>query len=141
MKKQSERPSDLDILRFRQECFNFIKEIFGKILERSPLKFKLITRSISCFSPHIIQLKLAISRIKSLLNIFVDNRRMSSNSAEQCRKQFSELCRLASSDLLESFEGWSEKTDRLDHFFASICLFQYKHFTCFRLDWKIFIVS
>jgi hypothetical protein len=90
MKKQSERPSDLDILRFRQECFNFIKEIFGKILERSPLKFKL-TRSISCFSPHIIQLKLAISRIKSLLNIFVDNRRMSSNSAEQCRKQFSEL--------------------------------------------------
>ena len=27
---------------------------------------------------------------------------------------------IGSTDLLESFQGWSEKTDRLDHFFARV---------------------
>lgn len=110
MKKQSERPSDLEILRFHQECFNFIKGIYGKIIERSPLKFKLtrIAFLVSLHASFNLKPSLAIGDgIKSLLNIFVDNRRMSSNSAEQCRKQFSELCRLASSNSVCPFKAGS----------------------------------
>ena len=45
--------SDLDILRFRNDCRTAIITALKKIFERSPLKY-CFTRYVSCLSPELI---------------------------------------------------------------------------------------
>lgn len=84
--------SELDILKFRNECLLFIKGICSKITERSPLKYPLL-KDVSCFSPKLIlnNPEIAKSRLKMLLNLFVDHRRIAVLDAEHARKEFDEL--------------------------------------------------
>lgn len=135
--------SDLLVLQFRNECLNYIRAMCLKIIERSPLKYRL-TKGISSFSPNLISLHptVAKSRFKALLNVLVDNQRLGTIEAEECRKQFSDL--VACSALKSSFESWSEKNDRLDHFYHRILIethFSYPPFVLSSLIKKVLILS
>ena len=45
--------SDFQKMEFRMQCRKFIVALIGKIIERSPLKYKA-TRAISCINPSLI---------------------------------------------------------------------------------------
>ena len=50
------------MVKFKEQCLVFFKAVVGKILERSPLKYR-ITKALSCLSPKVMLSEMSMQRL------------------------------------------------------------------------------
>ena len=112
--------SDAARMAFRMQCIEFLAAATGKIQERSPLQYKIVT-AVSCFVPKKMVNNPAVcqSRMAQLLQIFYDSKRISADIADKAKLQFSKLCSRAADDLKSNFTSY-DCAQRLDTFYYGI---------------------
>lgn len=104
---------DRDILDFRRDCRKAMEALCQKLLQRSPLKFKL-TKVISFRDPQVAaQSSIRDKYLATTLEIFVEHKWLSGIVADKVQRQFKDLC--AVSNFLEALKTFSDD-ERLDHF-------------------------
>lgn len=113
--------SDKDRMAFRMECIEFMSSTTAKIVERSPLRYRIV-RAMACFVPSTISNNrvLAESRMKELVQILYNKNHITAVTADKSKMQMSSLCDLASTELHQQFKDYSRSTDRLDEFYYTI---------------------
>ena len=127
LKSKNQKVTEKEVLKFRQQCLDFIRGMILKIAERSPLKFPVV-KAISCLDPVIISHReqIANTRMSKLLGILLEDRWIDEYTAERCQKQFKEVIALSKTSLKDAFSIWDERNDSLDNFYSSILI--PKHF-------------
>jgi len=115
------KASDREKMDFRMNCVAFLKATALKIIERSPIKYKIV-RAISCLSPSTILRSQTISesRMKDLTQYLYDKNRISAVAADRCKLQFGVLCTRVKGDLKDIFASYDKCTERLDRFYATV---------------------
>ena len=106
--------------QFRQEARSFLARLLEKILERSPLKYKL-TYPISSLSPVEISNKSADKlnkRFSLLLEHLIECNWLTASKAENAEKQYAAL--LKNKDFLAEAEKFDIHKDRVDEFWCNI---------------------
>nr|CAD7569480.1 unnamed protein product [Timema californicum] len=110
--------SEKEILLFRQDCKTCLQKLCAKLLERSPLKYKL-TKAISFLDPAVAVLKSTRGeRLKSTLEIVLANNWITGVAADLVDRQFNSVC--SQPDFLEKMNAFSKQHDRLDTLWMSI---------------------
>ncbi len=86
--------SKIDIISFRKECQTFLCAICSKLLEKCPLKYKLV-QGASCLSPEImLSPTLQRGRIDKALDDFVSSNWMSASNADCVKREYLAICHL-----------------------------------------------
>lgn len=115
------KASDSERLSFRMDCLKFLSAVAGKIVERSPMKYRMV-RAISCLVPSniISSPTLADGRMKDLVQILYDKGNITAIEADRCKSQFTDLCAKSSASLSKQFTEFNRSNDRLDTFYHTI---------------------
>jgi hypothetical protein len=102
-------------------CIAFLKATASKIIERSPLKYKMV-RMVSCLSPTAIIRSRSICQttMGELTQYLYNKNHLSSLTADRCKVQFTTLCSKADGALKDIFSSYSVATERLDSFYARL---------------------
>lgn len=126
---QEVKSSEADALKFRKECQTLLINLIAKLLQRSPMNYKVI-RGLSSLDPSVILLQpeVGCSRMKCLLEALYNANRITDGLAEKAKNQYSSLCNDAKGTLQEKFKLFGPNSDeegtksekRLDDFYASI---------------------
>ena len=113
--------SDLDKMKFRMQCIDFLRAAAEKIVDKSPLKHPVV-RAISCLVPSVITKSQTVAeqRMKLLAQTLYKTGGISAVIADQSRNQFSDLCRKSSNSLKTEFSAFSRTKCRLDTFYYDI---------------------
>ena len=106
-----------DMLRFREECRNFITLILKKLQTKSPLNKKLV-RGFSFLDPSLFGKQLCISRLNLCLQECVSEMWLSGLEADEAKKQFMLLT--CDSRIIDKALQFNRTTDRLDEFWLLI---------------------
>lgn len=105
--------NEREVMEFRQDCCNAMSVLCQKLLEQSPLKYKL-TKGISCFDPAVAkQPTIRNARLSTTLNTFVEHNWISGIQADTIQKEFRTVCE---SDVFTSAVQSLRTVDRVDHF-------------------------
>lgn len=105
---------------FRKECVAFLQKMTLKLIERNPLRYKLV-RGISCLSPTIISSSQSSSinkKIEIALDCFVDCNRMTATTADKVKSEF---CKFVECPRIKKeMSGFNPESDRLDIFYSNL---------------------
>lgn len=113
IKKCRSKLSDLDLKLFYKDCRNGLKKMVVKLVERSPLKFKL-TKALTCWDPQIAGKEAGNQLLNDLLSILVESNWIDGHTADTASREFKSLIdTLNKVGALSSFDG---QNDRLDNF-------------------------
>jgi hypothetical protein len=112
---------DLEKMKFRMQCIDFLAATAAKVIERSPLKYAVV-RAISCFVPSRISNNRTLSekRMAELAQILYERNHFTAVVCDSAKVQFSALCGKAVGDLKGTFEDYSAQDMRLDTFYFDI---------------------
>lgn len=115
------KTSDLDMMKFRNECISFMKGAAAKLIKCSPLKYSIV-RSVTSLAPRNILLQCSTSerRMGELLQKLYESNRISALVAVRAKVQFASLCSLAEGDQKALFDGYSISQESLDCFYAKL---------------------
>jgi len=102
-------------------CIAFLKSTAAKIIERSPLKHKMV-RMVSCLSPSSILRSRSIceARMGELTQHLYNKNHLSALVADRCKVQFIALCSKAHGDHKDMFSSYNVASERLDNFYARL---------------------
>jgi hypothetical protein len=108
-------------MSYRMECLEFLAKMSQKLIERSPIKYKLV-RALSCLSPAMILNNHVLSqkRMETLLQCLHDSNNISAEVADKAKGQFLKLCSNVSDELHSVFSTFSKTDDRLDKFYSDL---------------------
>ncbi|KAE8740587.1 hypothetical protein FOCC_FOCC013887 [Frankliniella occidentalis] len=108
-----------DMQKFKEECVALLKAMTAKLLEKSPLKYKLC-KSITFCDPELIvkHEDSAISRLRSCLSALRRNNWLTAADCDKIESEFKLLIEKPSA--LASIKQFDRDTTRLDHFWRSI---------------------
>ena len=95
---------DLEKIKFRMQCIDFLAATAAKVIERSPLTYAIV-RAISCFVPSRIASNRTLSekRMAELAQILFERNHFTSVVCDSAKVQFSNLCSKATGDLKGAF--------------------------------------
>ena len=112
---------DLEKMKYRMQCIDFLAGTTAKIVEKSPLKYAVV-RAISCFVPSRIASNRTLSekRMAQLAQILYERNHFTSVVCDCAKVQFINLCSKASSDLKGTFEAYSPQDTRLYAFYFNV---------------------
>jgi hypothetical protein len=81
---------------FRSECLTFLANITGALVEKTPIKYRLV-RNISCLDPQVMCTTpdVAVTRFGRVLELLVDANRLKSCDVDAVKNRFSEFVRTA----------------------------------------------
>uniref|UniRef100_A0A915HYV5 Uncharacterized protein n=1 Tax=Romanomermis culicivorax TaxID=13658 RepID=A0A915HYV5_ROMCU len=107
--------SDLQKMAFRSDCQLFISTILQKLIERCPLKYKLV-RGLSALQPSTIcaSITIAEERFNICLKMLYEVNHISSTVADNAHDQFTTLLNIRS--FKKAAASFDELSDRLDDF-------------------------
>lgn len=113
--RNSKKSKDLDILQFRNNCRTAFVKMIEKIIDRSPLKFKL-TKWISCLDPAVIAFdyKTAENRLTKCLEVLVSRKWKTGAQADSIKKEYREV--FGSPAFAEKCKNFRRNQTRLDDF-------------------------
>jgi hypothetical protein len=116
---QNAKCGDQARLAFRIECQTFLVDMVKKIIERSPLVYKLV-RFVSCLSPMkmLDSREICEKRMRLLVQTLFDKRRLPSTTADAAKSQYSSLLSAAHGKWNDKFTNFSLAAHRVDTFFA-----------------------
>ena len=109
--------SDLERMRVRMHCVDFLLATVEKLVERCPLKHGII-RAISCLMPSTVAKNqtLAERRMVDLVQILYDTNHISAVTADKAESQLAALMVGAKVKSHDKFASFNRSTDRLDKF-------------------------
>ena len=112
-------PNDTEVLAFKKEAGNFLTALLSHF-EKLPLKYALV-RSAASLSPLNMANKgkrnFCINYISILLQRLVKANKISSQSAERAKAQYSSFFDVVDSNVT-AFKDFNKENDCLDSFFA-----------------------
>lgn len=116
--KKCKSVTDLQMKLFRDNCKKALIKFVSKMMDRSPLKYKL-TKAISCFDPTIACQKTGSERLTHLLKILVEHNWLTGDCADRAKVQFNSVCSSLQGKRL--FSDFNMNKDRLDNLWVN-CL-------------------
>ncbi|KAH7978439.1 hypothetical protein HPB49_005516 [Dermacentor silvarum] len=102
--------SDLTILEFKRDCAAFVKNCAKKIVERSPLKFKLTRGSSSLDSACALIPELGERHLTDALEVVTEHQWMTGAEADRAMRSYKLVCSLASTQAV--LKKFYRSTDR-----------------------------
>lgn len=85
-----------DVLEFKKDCRQAYTALTEKLLERSPVNYKLV-KGVSCLDPNVAQnLDIGAKRLSISLDILIENNWISGVDADKTLNQYKKLCRRSS---------------------------------------------
>ncbi|XP_059169593.1 uncharacterized protein LOC131951256 [Physella acuta] len=114
--KKNNKASDLQILNFKSDCKTILIGFSSKFLLKSPLLYSLV-RDLACLDPlQMLENKAcSLSRMKRILHILVNKRKLKSAECDQVLFQFSTF--IDTCTLNGCLSKFNREHDRLDSFF------------------------
>ena len=111
--KISQRVAMQSCMQFRMEAKAFMKAIIVKMMNKCPLKYKLV-RSLSCLNPKVLvkDYAVAAAKFRRVLQCLVDAERISVGDADQLFEDFSDWATCASSST--AFKNFCQEDDTVD---------------------------
>lgn len=108
--------SDKDKLVFKNDCRKFMQSLAKKIIERSPLKYKLV-KAIGCLAPARMYADSdkCKEEMKTCLSVLLDNHHVTKVRVERASHQFSSFLRDAKKYHKKELKDFDMKKNRLDH--------------------------
>jgi len=107
--------SEIEVLQFRKECKQALKTFALKLMNRSPLKYKL-TKYITCFDPCVAAGLNSENIMTSLLSHLENNNWISGAAADEALREYKHVCANFHSMLL----SYKRSESRLDHFWRDL---------------------
>lgn len=116
--KKCEGTTELEILQFRKDCQAGLLGLLQKLMERSPLQYKL-TRAISFLDPCVIAQSsmIAQGRLTLCLEIMVGNNWLSGTVADKIQLEYKKLCSVHT--VVSAVKSYDRSNTRLDHFWTT----------------------
>lgn len=113
--------SELEILKFRNECKLMLKTICLKLLEKSPLKYKLC-KAISFCDPTFLARSSSscLKRLELALKLFLENNWLSGKECDMIEKQFKSLIEKEGFNKL--LKEYKRENQRIDHFWRDVLI-------------------
>lgn len=113
------KASDTIKSNLKKECLSFLQKMTLKLIERNPLRFKLV-RGISCLSPNIIVASSSscVQKIEIALDSFVNCNQMTAVTADKVKSEFCKF--IASPHVKKEMSEFKHESERLDFFYSSL---------------------
>ena len=111
--KQCKGLSQQQFATFRQNCRKSLQKFVLKLIDLSPLKYKL-TEAVSSLDPSIAVQNVGKQRFKTLLQILNDSNWIDCTCSDKAFRQFAKLC--SSPSVIESCNKFRRSKERVDHF-------------------------
>lgn len=116
--KKVKSAKERDVLLFRESCRKCIQKFISKLVERSPLAYKL-TRAVSCFDPNIAaNVDLGSKRLTVLLTSLTDSKWLNSTVADKALREYECVC--SQPKVQDSLKTFSRKSQRVDNFWTNL---------------------
>uniref|UniRef100_A0A1B6KMG3 HAT C-terminal dimerisation domain-containing protein n=1 Tax=Graphocephala atropunctata TaxID=36148 RepID=A0A1B6KMG3_9HEMI len=113
-----DKQPDSKMLAFKEECKSGLMQFIEKMLDRSPIRYKL-TKSISCLSPAVAaEPKLSHARMESVLTALLEAKWLNTIEADQAQRLFNNITK--DSELVNELKKFKKSQERLDHFWIRI---------------------
>ena len=112
-------PSDLKVLAFKKEAGTSLLHFMSHLLEKSPLNYAHVWSATSLNSLNMVnkvKRNFCINHFSILLQRLVKANKISSQSAERAKAQYSSFFDVVDSNVT-AFKDFSKENDRLDSFF------------------------
>jgi len=110
--------SGVDVLKFREDCCNYLQLVCTKLMAKCPLKYRLI-KGATCLDPEVmLNETLRKSRIDTALEIFIEKKRLVASDADAIRRDYVNLCYKKS--VKSKLEEFNRDRDRLDTLLSDI---------------------
>ena len=100
---------------FRQDCRKDLQKFFFKLMDRSPLKYK-VTEAVSSLDPSIAVQNVGKQRFKTLLQILNDSNWIDCTCSDKAFRQFTKL--YSSPSVNKSCNKFRRSKERVDHFWV-----------------------
>lgn len=109
----------LSLLQFKKDCVSFIKACCQKVVERSPLKYKL-TRGASCLDPALaLSLEAGPKRLTLALEVLSEHQWLTGLQAERAHRSYIQICSLSLAQA--KLKNFDRKEQRLDVLWLDLC--------------------
>lgn len=119
----------LTLHQFKKDCVSFVKACCQKVVERSPLKYKL-TRGASCLDPTFaLSPEAGPKRLTLALEVLSEQQWMTGLQAERAHRSYIEVC--SSSLNQEKLKNFDRKEQRLDVLWPDLCSHDHKELLSF----------
>lgn len=101
--------SGTEVLQFREECCTYLQHVCMKLIEKCPLKYRLVVGA-SCLDPRVmLNETLSKSRVTTALEVFIEKHQMDPSVADIVKREYLELCKKSTvRSMLESFQEGRE---------------------------------
>ena len=119
--------TEKEMLDFKHDCIKIVRAICQKMLDESPIKYK-ICQEITFCDPSLIAEKLGereqaknplrFQRLDIVLKAFTSWNWISGLDEDKITKEFKSLC--ANTSFLEAFKLFHKDVQRLDHFWSGL---------------------
>lgn len=111
--------SEKDRCIFKNQCKVMLIKFCQKLLERSPLKYKLCKAITFCDPLLLVEHQdICIRRMQMAFALFIEKRRISTRDCDVIEKEFKTLINKPS--VKEIMKNFDRKKERLDHFWRKI---------------------
>ena len=140
----SSKVSDRARLEFRMECRQFLSAMCSKIIERSPLKFKLVKYASSVDPASVVKGGTVDEQnFAGVVDILFSSNNIAAKVADAAKNEYRELCSLAASkELKPSFETFNvSATCRLDEFYFKLLDHQHDYANVWQVFKMILVLS
>ncbi|CAN7981355.1 unnamed protein product [Ixodes pacificus] len=127
--RKIQKPSQLTVLGFKKDCISFVKRCSQKVMERSPLKYKL-TRGASCLDPaSALSPEVGEKQLCIALEVLTEHQWMTGLEAEQTHRSYVDICSLSS--VQAALKDFDRKEQRLDALWFELCSRDHKELFSF----------
>ncbi|KAH8022458.1 hypothetical protein HPB51_024557 [Rhipicephalus microplus] len=109
------KPSHTAVVSVKKECILFIKACLAKIIERSPLKYKL-TRGASCLNPAVCaaSVEAGQKQLNIALEVLIEHGRLTGLQGERASRSYVQVCSNSTAQVrLRKFDRARERLEKL----------------------------
>lgn len=115
LKEKSGKLSERQVLQFRMECKDFLAKTASKLLDKTPINYRLV-RNMSCLDPRLMasEKEGCVNKMKRVLAILVEAHRLKAAECDEVIYQFGQfLDECAGNPDFQDFDP-SEPSSRVD---------------------------
>ena len=104
--------SERGLLEFRMECIKFLSQVTNKLLERSPLKYKLVRR-LFCLNPKkmVTEPEECTQAFEDVLDKLIETKWRSSTVSDDLKDQYKSFLKVVKKDSELEFQNCTQRVD------------------------------
>lgn len=124
------KPSHIAVVNFKRECISFVKACSKKIIERSPLKYKL-TRGANCLNPAVCATSVGAGQkqLNIALEVLIEHGWLSGLQAERASRSYVQVCSTSTAQAL--MQNFDRTRQRLETLWVELCASSHKELLLF----------